>query len=390
VMNSGRSLAVVCAAVTTAMVYSVLLSTSLVAGEIRLRVEETSIPFPRVDMGTGLVVDPTGEFLLATTCDGTVAIWKLDDLNAEPEILDGGHWQAWTPVFIPDGSSRMFLWCTRLNDKYPPVLELWDFKNRKLLADRVFENDFGISVEPHGDRVISNRIDMRRGPHGSSIYVGELDLSTLEITKELPLAVGRLHSVNQGELLTLAGGGVRRIDTRTWELGPVLQTSVTANPKRRINNTALSPDRNWMAWSTYPTQPYRWKSERISMRRSPVWGPEIIELWNTKTEESWELCITKGPVYRLQFSPDGRYLVSVGGSSRDEAVTPYGPEYGEIALFDVTTQKLVTRLVLEKHPFLYRCTFLPGSREILALHQNYNRGQPGITRITIEGVLDQE
>jgi len=388
-MTAGRLTAIVCVVVATAMSHSGLLSTALVAAEVRLRAEETSIPFPRVDMGTGLVVDPTGEFLLATTSDGTVAIWNLEDLNAEPEILDGGHWQAWTPVFIPDGSSRMFLWCTRLNDKYPPVLELWDFKNRKLLADRVFENDFGISVEPHGDQIISHRIDINKITHRSGLHVGEIAIDTLQISEERQFSVGKLHSLGSDELIAVAQGGVRRLNTRTWELGPVFQTRVTANPKRRFNGTAVSSDRNWMAWSTYPTQPYRWKSGRISMRRSPVKGPEIVELWNTKTEEAWELCTTKGPVKWLQFSPDGRYVASVGGSSVDTTVTPNGPGYGEITLFDVRTQKLVTRLVLEKHPFLYRCTFLPGSREILALHQGSIRGQPGITRITIEGLSGQ-
>jgi WD40 repeat protein len=375
-------------AATIVLSHSFLLSTALMAAQIRLRVEDTNIWFPPVLMGTGLVVDPTGEFLLATTSDGTVVIWKLSELNAAPEILDGGHWQAWTPVFIPDGSSRMLLWCTRLNDKHPPVLELWDFKNRKLLVDRVFENDFGIDAEPHGDRVISNRIDMKKGPHGSSIYVGELDLSTLEIRNEEPLAVGRLHSVGSNELLTLAGGGVQRVDSRTWKVGPAFQTSVTSNPKRRMNNTALSPDRQWMAWSTYATRLHKWKSGHVSMRRYPVGGPEIIELWNTKTEESWELTSTKGPVYRLEFSPDGKYLVAVGGSGVDLTTTPRGPAYGEVALFDVEAQKLVTRHILNEHNLLYRCTFLPNSREILAVHQNY-QVKPGITRIIIEEVKEQ-
>ncbi len=376
----------------TALSHFLVLSGSLMAAEVRLRIEETNVQFPRVEMGTGLVVDPTGQFLLATTSDGTVAIWPLDDLSAAPEILNGGHWQAWTPVFIPDGSSRMLLWCTRLNDKYPPVLELWDFKNRKLLVDRVFENDFGIEAEPHGDRVISTRIDINRDSSGkvsvSKIYVGEVDLSTLMIHNEQPLHVGKLFSVNENELLALAGGGVQRVDSRTWEFGPAYQTNVTSNPKRRMNNNKLSPDRQWMAWSTYTTRLHKWKSGLVTRRRFPLWGPEIIELWNIKTGQSWELATTKGPVYSLEFSPDGKYLVAVGGSSVDLTTTPRGPAYGEVILFDVRTQKLVARHILKEHYFLYRCTFLPGSREILALHQNYNRGQPGITRITIEEVRD--
>ncbi|MBC8290927.1 MAG: hypothetical protein H8E37_11490, partial [Planctomycetes bacterium] len=119
------------------------------------------------------------------------------------------------------------------------------------------------------------------------------------------------------------------------------------------------------------------------MRRYPAWGPEIIEIWNTKTEKSWKVHESKGPIYDLEFSPDNRYLVAVGGCAIDETVTPHGPSYAEIALYDLEKKKLVARTLLENHPFLYCCTFLPNGRDILALHQNNYEAAPEVIRIRI-------
>jgi hypothetical protein len=119
------------------------------------------------------------------------------------------------------------------------------------------------------------------------------------------------------------------------------------------------------------------------MRRYPKRGPEVIELWDYATADRIQLTTTRGPVHELVFSADGRYLLCVGGSSTNDTVSPPGPGYAEIHLFDVKQKKLIASRILENHSFLFRAVFLPNSKEILSLHQNYYNGNPKIIRIKI-------
>jgi len=178
-------------------------------GAIRVWSMQTYIP---VDLngnkGTAhsLVVSPDSQLLAAAGSDGAIKLWKLNDLKADPELLDPHSGPLYGLSFSPEPANPLLA-----SAGWDGAVRIWDPRTSvQKLVLRGHEGDvFGVSFRKDGKQVASAGAD------------GTVRLWDVESGKELQVFRGSgraFHTVRFSPDGTLLAAGSRDGTVRIWDV----------------------------------------------------------------------------------------------------------------------------------------------------------------------------
>jgi WD40 repeat protein len=249
--------------------------------------------------------------------------------------LEGHSHRVWTAAFSPD--SRHLVSCS--GEYSTPddggEVKLWDLKTGKesAIIEKQKQTVYHATFSPDGKSVVSSTYD-------GSINIWDAESGKLTNTLKGHTKTARVIKYTPDHKYIATGsqdGTVRFWDAQSGKLVKTIVAYETG-----VQCLAFSPCNRYLATTTWPT------GDRINA---------TIAIWDWQT--SRQLGTFSGPrrnVLTLDFSPDSRLLACGGGSYT---------QFGDVKVFEVATGK--ERVHLEKHKGWVECVrFSPDGRFLIS------------------------
>jgi WD40 repeat protein len=320
-------------------------------------------------------ISPDGTTLATGHFDGDIRIWDLKT-RTQVKKLDGHAHRVWSLAFSPDGT-RLVSGGGNWDDVVAGEIRIWDTATWKTVHEFAAHDDlvFQVAVSPDSKRIASCSRDQT---------VRTWDLATGKAEHVLRMHAGPVRTLaftKDGKRL-FSGGFDGRL--QWWD--PAAGTALDGRPLgvQAIERMRLSPDGKTLA---------------LALKTGNNAG--YAALWDIeKSELLRKFAPHDGQVNDVEFSPDGRMLVSVGG--RYEVDTrfepgPVGPwtipvsvtrsgktttrqaPASEIRLWDVSTGTPLAALPGHKH-WVETVHFTPDGSRLITV--GGVAGQPGEIRMS--------
>jgi WD40 repeat protein/beta-lactamase regulating signal transducer with metallopeptidase domain len=267
----------------------------------------------------GMAVSPDGKTLAMGCQDMTVKLWDTASRKLVAN-LSGHSFRVWAVAFSPDGKRLVSAAGSWQQASEPGEVKVWDLStNKELLA-----------LAGHEAPVQT----VAWSSNGKFIATGTRDAVARIFDASTGKELYSLHSHKDGvrslvfdpESKYLATGSIDGT-VRIWEVATGKELSELKASAAGVNCVAWSPDGKTLAAASKPAESPQPGEVRL-------WSCEVRPAGNAFKEKA----VLKGhtsSVLAVRFSPDGKMLVSAGGTYA---------EFGDVIVWDVATQKQVLGL----------------------------------------------
>lgn len=241
-----------------------------------------------------LAFSPDGMFLASAAGDAVELGIRIRDVASGDVIrLLAAHTDiVWDVAFSPDGQTLASVSADR-------TARVWNWHTGDLLETLEFPGEVvNVSFSPHGRELAVGGVDeMQSQIQHASIWIYTVNSWELQDKFSEYLNIGAMAYSPDGS--TLVGGGTSR-NVQVWNVndGSLL---FTLNHAHQVTHAAISPDSSTAATATCATV------VDTECTEGAVW------LWDLSTGRlKKRLGAFSDPVSRVEFSPDGSFLIAGG------------------------------------------------------------------------------
>ena len=251
---------------------------------------------------TSVAFSPDGQWLVTGSYDAMVRIWRVRD-GALMRTLNGHSGTVWAVAFSPDSQQVV----SGGEDKTVRVWRIGGTAGARVLTGHTL-NVWDVHFSPDGQRIASSSFD-------KTVKIWRVDSGSLErtLTGHKEAIVGCAFSPN-GELLASSSDDST---VRIWRVrdGALLRTIDT---ETHAYDVAFSPDGQFLATGQRERGAIGTLWKQIAGTKPEGEHGTTIKIWRVSDGALLQgLALHFDEVFRVAFSPDGKWLAS---SSDDKTI----------------------------------------------------------------------
>ena len=348
------------------------------------------------DAVLGLSASPNSQKLASCSADQTIRLWDLAE-RKEIRIFRGHEAEVTGVAFSPNGRCLASVSGDRTGKVWDALAPTDEF------ARQTTNKVSGVAFDPKSTRVAAAGVslDLIDRPAASPRVLWQEALST-EGGAYPQVAFDPVGAF-------MATTGRKEVELRHAGSGKIARKLSAA--KSPSNGLAFSPDGTWLAaafGANGPGEIRIWRTEagelirQLTGHTNAVWGvaaspdgrrlasasgsfspltgpgnPGEVIVWDVASGNRVLTLPTRCCCYRVAFSPDGRFLASVGGLYH---IGNKSPNPGEIKLWDVATGRLIWK-VDDPASCIFALAFTPDGRRLATGGGKTKRWKPAAIKL---------